>query len=77
MDNVISLWKQANEKRNSTSFGDIVHNNGTIVATEEQLVAICEVFLELDPIPPDRRVVVPKGSLLEGGISEWSTTIVS
>jgi hypothetical protein len=44
---LISLWKQVNEKRNLTGFGDVVKDDGTTVTTQDQLLAIYDVFFEL------------------------------
>jgi hypothetical protein len=64
IDKLISLWKQGNEKRSSTGFGDLVKNDGTIVTTRDQLLAVCGVFLGVDPFISNRRVVAPRSGLL-------------
>ena len=67
VDKLISLWKQATEKRNSTAFGNFVKDDGATLTTQDQLLAICDVFFELDPIMSNRRIIALKGGILEGG----------
>ena len=52
-----------NLKRNSTGFGDLSKDGVTIAATQDQLLAICDVFSELDSFTSDRRTIAPKGGL--------------
>jgi hypothetical protein len=76
VDKLVSSWKNANEKRNSTGFGDYLDAEGNTITWRDQLLQLCELYFELEPILSNQRTVAPRGDLLKTG-TERSLVIAS